>query len=316
MRVLFWGTPEFATPALRALLGEGFDVAGVVTQPDRPVGRSRSTLQPPPVKLIAVDEGLPVLQPERPRGDDFLAQARRLEPDLSVVVAYGHILPKSAIDLPPRGTINIHGSLLPAFRGAAPIQAAIREGLTETGVTIMRLVPALDAGPIIMQSRTPIADDETYGELSLRLSELGALALIEALSLMELGGAREEAQDDQRATYAPKIDRAATWIDWSASAVTVCRLIRSLDPKPGALTTLRGVEVKIFGARQAVHTVAMPGQIERIDQDGMLVVCGDGAVRVAVVQPAGKRRLRPNEWASGRGVAAGDRFDTAPTIVA
>src|SRR5205823_433007 len=148
MRVLFWGTPEFATPALRALIGEGFDVIGVVTQPDRPVGRSRSVVQSSPVKQIAVDEGIPVLQPDRPRGDDFLAELSRLEPELSVVVAYGHILPRAVIDLPHRGTVNIHGSLLPALRGAAPIQAAIREGLAETGVTIMRMVPALDAGPI------------------------------------------------------------------------------------------------------------------------------------------------------------------------
>src|SRR5881275_3762937 len=224
MRVLFWGTPEFATPALRALLGEGFDVIGVVTQPDRPVGRSRSTVQPSPVKLIAVDEGIPVLQPERPRGEEFLAEVARLDADLSVVVAYGHILPKSVIDLPRRGTLNIHGSLLPSLRGAAPIQAAIREGLAETGVTIMRMVPALDAGPIILQSRTPVLDDETYGELALRLSELGALTLIEALSLMELGVAREETQEERHATYAPKIDRASTWIDWSAPASTVCRL--------------------------------------------------------------------------------------------
>src|SRR5690349_5695241 len=187
MRVLFWGTPEFATPALRALIGEGFEVVGVVTQPDRPVGRSRSTLQASPVKRIALDEGVPVLQPERPRGDEFLAEVARLAPDLSVVVAYGHILPTAIIDLPRRGTINIHASLLPALRGAAPIQAALRDGAAETGVTIMRMVPALDAGPIILQARTPIVEDETFGELALRLSELGALTLIEALSLMELG---------------------------------------------------------------------------------------------------------------------------------
>src|SRR5947207_8283239 len=238
MRVLFWGTPEFATPALRALVGEGFDVVGVVTQPDRAVGRSRSVLQSSPVKQIAVVEGIHVFQPERPRGDQFLGELARLEADLSVVVAYGHILPKTVIDLPRRGTVNIHGSLLPALRGAAPIQAAIREGLVETGVTIMRMVPALDAGPIILQARTAVLDDETYGELSLRLSELGALTLIEALSLMELGGDREETQEERHATYAPKIDRASTWIDWSAPASTACWLIRSLAPQPGGLTTL------------------------------------------------------------------------------
>lgn len=316
MRVLFWGTPEFATPALRALIGEGFDVVGVVTQPDRPVGRSRSVLQSSPVKQIAVDEGLPVFQPERPRGDEFLADLARLEPDLSVVVAYGHILPKTVIDLPSRGTVNIHGSLLPALRGAAPIQAAIRNGLTETGVTIMRMVPALDAGPIILQARTPVLEDETYGELSLRLSELGALTLIEALSLMELGGSPEEPQNDAIATYASKIDRHATWIDWSVPAASVCRLIRSLDPKPGAVTTLRGAEVKLFGARLAPHARSMAaGHIQSIDDEGLVVACGEGAVRVAVVQPAGKRRLSPNDWARGRGGAAGDHFETAPATV-
>ena len=316
MRVLFWGTPEFATPALRALIGEGFDVVGVVTQPDRPVGRSRSTVQPSPVKRIAVDEGIPVLQPERPRGDELLAQLSKLEPELSVVVAYGHILPKAVIDLPSRGTVNIHGSLLPALRGAAPIQAAIREGLAETGVTIMRMVPALDAGPIILQSRTPVLDDETYGELALRLSELGALTLIEALSLMELGVAREEPQDERAASHASKIDRGSTWIDWTASASTVCRLIRSLDPKPGGLTTLRGAEVKLFGAKPAPRIASMaPGQIASIDDMGIVVACGDGATRVTVVQPAGKRRLSPNDWARGRGVAAGDRFEAAPAAV-
>src|SRR4051794_36266661 len=258
MRVLFWGTPEFATPALRALLGEGFDVCGVVTQPDRPVGRSRSTTQSSPVKVIAVDEGIPVLQPERPRGEEFLAELARLEAEVSVVVAYGHVLPKSVIDLPRRGTVNIHASLLPALRGAAPIQAAIREGLDETGVTIMRMVPPLDAGPIILQARTPVLEDETYGELSLRLSEVGALTLIEALSLLELGGAEERPQDERFATHAQKIDRAATWIEWNASAAQVCRLIRSLDPKPGGLTTLRGTEVKLFGARLTSRAASLP----------------------------------------------------------
>src|SRR2546423_11041799 len=195
MRVLFWGTPEFATPALRALFGEGFDVVGVVTQPDRAVGRSRSKVRASPVKRVATEEGIPVLQPERPRGGAFLSELAALAPDLSVVVAYGHLLPKEVIEHPARGTVNIHASLLPLLRGAAPIQGAIREGLTETGVTIMRMVPALDAGPIILQARTAVLDDETYGELSLRLSELGALTLIEALSLMELGGDREETQD-------------------------------------------------------------------------------------------------------------------------
>ncbi len=309
MRVLFWGTPEFATPPLRALLGEGFDVVGVVTQPDKPVGRSRSKVVASAVKRIALEEGIAVLQPMWPRGDDFTAEIRALQPDLSVVVAYGQLLPKELIELPRLGTVNIHASLLPKLRGAAPIQAAIREGLPETGISIMRMVPPLDAGPVIHQVRTPILDDETYGELSERLSEEGALALIEALMLLELGKAVEQPQDEGEATYAPKIDRELTWIDWAADARTVSRVIRAYDPRPGALSTLRGAEVKLFGARLAPRTEEQPpGAVTVIDSSGMTVACGEGAVRITALQPAGKRRMTPHEWARGRGIVSGDRL--------
>ena len=311
MRVLFWGTPEFATAPLRALLGEGFDVVAVVTQPDKPVGRSRSTLRSSPVKEVALAEGLPVLQPEKPRGEEFLARLRDLAPDVSVVVAYGHILPKAVIDLPRLGTLNIHASLLPALRGAAPIQAAIRDGLHETGITIMQMVPALDAGPIVHQVRTPIVDDETAGELALRLSELGAAALIEGLALIELGAAHPQPQDDAAATYAAKLTRETARVDWTGSAHDVGRHIRAYDPRPGAWSRVRGTEVKLFGARVAPRgTSHTAGEVLSVDDVGMLVACGAGAVRVAAVQPAGKRRLTPAEWANGRGVAVGDRFDT------
>ena len=309
MRVLFWGTPEFAEPPLRALIGEGFDVCGVVTQPDKPVGRSRSTLEAPPVKRLALDEGLTVLQPDRPRGDEFVAQLRELEPDISVVVAYGHILPSAVIDLPRLGTVNIHASLLPKLRGAAPIQAAIREGHTETGVTIMRMVRALDAGPSILQVRTPIPEDETFGELRLRLAEMGALALIEALALIDLGKAVETPQDDEQATYASKVDRTMTSIDWSRDAVAVSRIIRAYDPYPGARTTLRGNEVKLFGARRADGGGdGAAGEVLSIDAAGMTVACGAGSVQVTNVHPSGKRRLTPREWAAGRGIAVGERL--------
>jgi methionyl-tRNA formyltransferase len=312
VRVLFWGTPEFATAPLRALLGEGFDVAAVVTQPDKPVGRSRSSLRAPAVKDVAVAEGLPVLQPEKPRGDEFLDQLRALAPELSVVVAYGHILPKAVIDLPTLGTVNIHASLLPALRGAAPIQGAIREGLGETGVTIMQMVPALDAGPILHQARTTILEDETAGELSLRLSELGAGALIEALALIELGMAVPQPQDDAKATYATKLTRESGFVDWQPGAHEVGRHIRAYDPKPGAWGRVNGAEVKLFGARIAPRGSSHgAGEVLAIDEAGMLVACGGGALRVTVVQPAGKRRLSPLEWANGRGVAVGDCFDTA-----
>src|SRR5690606_34060374 len=182
----------------------GFDVAGAVTQPDRPRGRSRSTLEPSPVKRVAEQEGIPVLQPERPRGAEFMEQFAALEPDISVVVAYGHILPSAVIDLPRLGTVNIHASLLPALRGAALIQWAIAEGHAETGVTIMQMVPALDAGPVLHLLRTPIAPDETGGELTQRLSELGAQAIVEALMLLGADAAHPVDQDESLATYAPK----------------------------------------------------------------------------------------------------------------
>ncbi len=312
MRVLFWGTPEFATAPLRALIGEGFDVVGVVTQPDKAVGRSRSTLQPSPVKLVALAEKIPVLQPEKPRGDAFLAEIAALEPDVSVVVAYGHILPKAVIDLPRLGTLNIHASLLPALRGAAPIQAAIRDGLAETGVTIMQMVPALDAGPIIHTARTPILEDESALELSLRLSELGANALIEALALIDMGVAQPEPQDESKATYAAKLTRESAAVDWKGSAHDVARHIRAYDPKPGAWSTVNGTDVKLYGARVAPRGSAhVAGEVLAVDAVGLLVACGAGAVRVLSVQPSGKKRQAPQEWANGRGIKAGDVFDTS-----
>ncbi len=311
MRVLFWGTPEFATAPLRALIGEGFDVVGVVTQPDKPVGRSRSTLQASPVKKVAVAERITVLQPEKPRGDAFIAEVAALSADISVVVAYGHILPKVVIDLPRLGTLNIHASLLPALRGAAPIQAAIREGLAETGVSIMQMVPQLDAGPVLHTARTPILEDETALELSLRLSELGANALIEALALVELGLAKGVPQDESRATFAPKITRESAQVDWTTSAYEVARHIRAYDPKPGGWSKVNGVEVKLFGARIAPRgTMHKAGDVLKVDSAGLLVACGAGAVRILAVQPAGKTRLTPEEWANGRGIAAGDKFGT------
>src|SRR5215208_2822393 len=246
MRVLFWGTPEFAAAPLRALIGEGFEVVGVVSQPDKPTGRSRKLTQPP-VKEVSLEEKIPCFQPATPKDPEFLATIEAMQPDISIVVAYGHILPKRVIDIPARGTLNIHASLLPLLRGAAPIQAAVRQGMRQTGVTIMRMVPALDAGPIILTASAPILDDETYGELQNRLSELGALTLIEALALISMEAAPETAQDESLATYAPKVVRADAMVDWSQGVDEVCRTIRAYDPKPAAFSTLHGVDVKLFG---------------------------------------------------------------------
>lgn len=318
MRILFWGTPDFAVPSLLALLGEGHDVVGVVTQPDRPRGRSRSQLDPSPVKLAALEEGLPVLQPDKPRGDAFMAALAALEPDLSVVVAYGHILTTPVIDAPRLGTLNIHASLLPKLRGAAPIQAAILEGHEETGITIMRMVLELDAGPMLHVVRTSIGHDTTFGELHDHLAELGALAIVQALALLEADASHEVPQDDAAATYAAKIDRASAALDFARDAVHVARTIRAFDPKPGAHTTLHGQPVKCFGVRVLAHDDASltddalrasrAGTIRIIDEHGLVVRCGAGAVRIAEVQPAGKARLTPVDWLRGRGVQIGDRF--------
>jgi methionyl-tRNA formyltransferase len=304
---MFWGTPEFAAPTLRALVGEGFEVCAVVTRPDRPVGRDR-VLTPPPIKQIAVEESLPLFQPESPRDEEFQELLEAVAPDLSVVVAYGHILPRSIIELPRLGTLNIHASLLPALRGAAPIQGAIRDGLTETGVTIMRMIPALDAGPVILQSRTPIADDETYGELQGRLAESGALALIEALTLIELGRATESPQDDSLATYARKVDRDTTRIHWSLDAREVANAIRAYDPRPGAWASHSGADVKLFGAHHLFDVSGSPGEVLAADAAGLVVACGSGAVRICDVQPSGKRRMQAIEWHRGRGIAVGHSF--------
>ena len=306
MRVLFWGTPEFAAPPLRALIGEGFEVVGVVTQPDKPQGRSR-TIIPPPVKQIAAEEEIPVFQPKNARDPELFEKLKSLNPDISIVVAYGHILPQRIIDLPPMGTLNIHASLLPALRGAGPIQAAIREGLTETGVSVMRVVPALDAGPVLLQASMPIYDDEAFGELQNRLSELGALTLIEALTLLSLGKATEKIQDESRATYAPKVTRESSRINWRDTALEISRLIRASDPKPGAFTKTPRGDVKLFEPKVMDGIKGEPGEVLKTTGE-LVIACGVDGLRINEVQPSGKTRMSAHEWARGRGTAVGDRY--------
>jgi methionyl-tRNA formyltransferase len=304
VRVLFFGTPEFAVPSLRALLGEGFEVVGVVTRPDRPVGRHRSQVSASAVKTAALAEDLLVLQPERPSSPEFVAQARALAPDISIVAAYGHILSQALLDVPPRGSLNVHASLLPALRGAAPIQRAILEGLVETGTTIMKMDAGMDTGPILHQVATPIAPDETGGELAERLAELGAEALIEALTLMEETGLEPRPQDHTRATLAPKLKREEEQLDWSCPAAVVARKIRAFDPEPGAWTSCRGNPLKLFGAREAAQAGAA-GEVLAAG-DVLLVGCGVGAVEVSEVQRAGRARMTARAFVNGRGVAVGD----------
>ena len=315
MKVLFWGTPDFAVPSLRAVDDEGFDVVGVVTQPDRPAGRGRR-LTPSPVKEAALALGIPVLTPERPRGDDFLGPIRDLAPDLSIVVAYGHILRREVLDVPPLGSINVHASLLPELRGAAPINWAIARGYQVTGVTIMRMVEAMDAGPVLHRIEEPILPADTASELSVRLSELGAEALLEAVTLLAAGQAREEEQDHARATFAPKVGREVARVDWSRSTRDVAWHIRGMDAVPGAWSELEGMPVKLFRPGRAEAAAAdfpagapLPGTVLSADSErGLVVATGDGALALGEVQPPGKRRMDALDWIHGRGVRARQRF--------
>jgi len=309
VRVLFWGTPRFAVPTLRALSEEGHDVVGVVTQPDRAAGRGREA-RPSEVKLAAVQEGLLVLEPEHPRGDAFLAQIRALEPEVSVVVAYGHILRREVLDVPIRGSINVHASLLPELRGAAPIHWAIIRGEARTGVTVMRMVEAMDAGPILLQVDEPIGEEETTSDLSVRLSEIGAQALVAALALLSAGQLVEREQDHERATFAPKVDRADARVDWTRPAHEVANLIRGMDEVPGAWTQLKGRPVKLFRPLPQGDGGGTPGSVARADpKDGLFVAAGQGSLRIQEVQPPGRRRMQAEEWIRGRGVREGDRFE-------
>jgi methionyl-tRNA formyltransferase len=307
MRIVFFGTPDFAVKSLQSLLNGRFTVAGVVTQPDKPQGRSRSELVPPPVKVAAQLEGIPVLQPVRPVGDVFTTSLRRLEPDLGIVVAYGHILRPDILAIPPRGMINVHASLLPRYRGAAPVQHAILKGETDTGITIMQMEAGLDSGPILHRAITSIEPDETAGELAGRLAHLGATALVEALSLISGGLARGQPQDNSRATYAPKIDRDMARLVWERDATTLVRQVRAFDPTPGAWTTLNGGVLKLFGACE-VAGAGEPGAVLAAG-DRLVVAAARGAIAVKDVQPAGKIRLSVEAWVRGRGISTGQRLE-------
>lgn len=308
MKVLFWGTPAFALPALRSLSEEGHVVVGVVTQPDRPAGRGREVAMSP-IKQEALEEGIPVLQPEKARGDEFLAQIRALDADISVVVAYGQILKPEVLEVPRLGSVNIHASLLPELRGAAPVQWAIVRGHSVSGVTIMRMEAGLDSGPMLMRVEEPIEPEESAGELGARLAEVGAEALVEVLALMETGDIVPEPQDHARATYAPKVDRETARIDWSKPADEVALWIRGMDDVPGAWSPLgaRG-PVKLFRPKVVNETGGFAGEVIEAGDAGVLIACGMGAVRVREVQPPGKRRMPAGDWVRGRGVAVGDRF--------
>jgi methionyl-tRNA formyltransferase len=311
VKILFWGTPEFAVPALRALGEEGHDIVGVVTRPDRPAGRGRH-LHPSAVKVETFESGIRVLDPESPSGADFVKEIQGLSPDVSVVVAYGRILNREVLDAPAMGSINLHASLLPRLRGAAPINWSIVRGDTVSGVTVMRMVEKMDAGPILLQIEEPIQPDETATELATRLSEIGAAALVEALTLMEADLIEEREQDESAVTFAPKLDRATARIDWSLPAPVIADLIRGMDAQPGAWSELSGRPLKLFRpeADPDVIPEASPGVVVDVDPaGGLLIATGKGVIRILEVQPPGKSRMHAGAWIRGRGASAGQCFE-------
>jgi methionyl-tRNA formyltransferase len=310
VRVVFWGSPEFAVSVLDALLASRHEVGGVVTRPPQPTGRGRR-VQMTPVAESAAALGVPVLSPRRPRGAVFERELAALGADVFVVAAYGAILPSGILSLPPHGSLNVHASLLPDYRGAAPVTRAILDGRAETGITIMRMEPGLDTGPICLQVRTPIHASDSAGSLTGRLAELGGRAAVDALDRIEAGTLTETAQDDARATWADKVSTAEAEIDWGRPARAIERAVRAFDPWPGAWTTFRGERLKVFrvSALPGPHG-GSPGEIRALGP-APVVRAGDGELGLELVQPPGARRMPGAEWARGRGVRAGERLGPA-----
>lgn len=303
MRVLFIGTGEIGVPVLRSLLkSREHEVLGVVTQPDKPVGRAQR-IEPPPIKTALGDRDLPVLQPKRIRNDDAVAQIRALAPDVIVVMAYGQILPRSVLEIPRLACLNLHASLLPRHRGAAPIQAAIVAGDRETGISVMYMDEGLDTGDVMLQCQFEIAGDETGGSLHDRLAEIAPDALQEALSQLERGTAARIPQDSSAATYAPKLEREHGRIDWREPAALIERKIRAFNPWPGAFAILREEDgrerkLKVFGSTVVATATATPGEALRLG-DSMVIAAMDGALSLGDVQLEGKRRMSAAEFLRG-----------------
>ena len=310
MRVGFAGTPAFAATALQAILAAGFAVPVVLTQPDRPKGRGLR-VEPSPVKALATAQGLPVLQPASLKVADARAAVIAIPVDVLVVAAYGLILPPAILDWPRHGCLNIHASLLPRWRGAAPIQRALLAGDAETGVTIMQMDPGLDTGPMLDVVRVPIGARETPGTLHDRLAAAGAGAIVSVLRRLA-GGELPVAtpQPAEGATYAAKIERNETGIDWRLPAAAIERRVRAFDPAPGATTSLGGAPVKIWRAEVADVPAAgaEPGDVVGATAAGIVVACGAGALRVVELQPAGGRRVSAAAFVAGRRIAPGQRF--------
>ncbi|TMV51885.1 methionyl-tRNA formyltransferase [Paenibacillus mesophilus] len=307
MNVVFMGTPDFAVPSLRTLLDEGYDVVAVISQPDRPKGRKRE-LTPTPVKAEALKHGIPVFQPNKLRDPDSVEELRRYSPDLIVTAAYGQILPKSILTMPKHGCINVHGSLLPKYRGGAPIQHAIMKGEPVTGVTIMYMAAGLDTGDMISKVEVPITDDDTAGTIFDKLSIAGAGLLRDTLPDLLAGRITAIPQNDAEATYASNISRDDERIDWSKSSLDLFNQIRGLNPAPGAFTLLGGEVFKVWASRKPSsdsRASALPGTVLQMTDDGLEVATGSGSLWLTHVQPAGKKAMSVSELKRGAPIPPG-----------
>ena len=297
MRIVFMGTPEFACPTLRTLIERGEQVVAVVTQPDRPKGRGQQTL-PPPVKLLAQLHGIPVLQPVKVRHPDVIEEIRALKPDLIVVIAFGQILPKALLEIPGKGCINVHASLLPRYRGAAPLNWCIINGERETGVTTMLMDVGLDTGDMLLKRTTPIDPDEDTLSLHDRLSRIGAELLAETIDLAAQGRLAPEKQDDALTCYAPMLKKEDGLIDWGKDAPGIKNLVRGMTPWPGAYSYLDDKLLKVYRVQSASGT-GTPGEVLAAGRDGIEVACGEGSVIIHELQLEGKKRLPAAEFLAG-----------------
>lgn len=308
LRIVFMGTPDFAVPVLQALLDGPDEVVAVVCQPDKPKGRGKK-LSPPPVKLLASEHNVPILQPTSIRTTAFMDEIRVLQPDLIVVAAYGKILPGSLLSFPKLGTINVHGSLLPKYRGAAPIQWSVINGDSRTGVTIMQMDEGMDTGDILLPVEMPIEEDDTAGTVFSKMSELGGITLLRALELLKQGKLHAKKQDDSLATEAPLLTKEQGHIDWSRSAREIHCLVRGLDPWPTAYSFLHDIRYRFFKPEVVQgHVTEQPGTLCSSNKDGLLIATGRDYLLVREIQPEGKKRMSVQACLCGAVLEIGSIF--------
>lgn len=305
MRIVFMGTPDFAVPSLQRLLQDGHTIAGVFTQPDKPAGRGHKLLASP-VKMLALEHGIPVFQPSSLRNAEALAAVQELAPELIVVVAYGKILPPAVLELPKYGCINVHGSLLPKYRGAAPIQQSVLDGEKVTGVTTMFMAEGIDTGDILLQRETEIGENETAGELFDRLALMGGELLAETLAALAAGNLRPVKQEEEKASYASMLSREMAKIDWDQDAGRIHCLIRGLSPWPCAETTLQGKRLKIYRSEIVLDKSGKPGTL--LSEKECIVACRDAALRLTEVQYEGSRRMDGGDFLRGKRLKAGEQL--------